>query len=39
MIAGASGGIGSYLTRRYGLEGNELYITYNTSKNRYYKEY
>ena len=37
MIVGARGGIGHYLTKRYDLEGNELYLTYNTSKKNIYK--
>ena len=37
MIAGASGGIGQFLTRKYDLDTNELYLTYNTSKDKIYK--
>ncbi len=37
MITGASGGIGNYLTKKYDLEGNKLYLTYNTSKNKIFK--
>ncbi len=34
MIAGASGGIGNYLSKKFDSERNELYLTYNTSKNK-----
>ena len=34
MIAGASGGIGQYLTKEFDLEGNELFLTYNKSKDK-----
>ncbi len=37
MIAGASGGIGQYLTKEFDREENELILTYNTSKERIYK--
>ncbi len=36
MIVGASGGIGSYLTMRFDEVSNELFLTYNTSKNKIY---
>lgn len=32
MIAGASGGIGHYLSEQFDVEGNHLYLTYNRSK-------
>ncbi len=37
MISGASGGIGRYLTKEFDNEENELYLTYNTSKNSIYE--
>lgn len=37
MIAGASGGIGQYLTQGFDQEENILVLTYNTSKNKIYK--
>ncbi|MFX0071254.1 MAG: SDR family oxidoreductase [Candidatus Hermodarchaeota archaeon] len=36
MIAGASGGIGSFLTEKFDIESNELFLTYNTSKSKIY---
>ena len=37
MIAGASGGIGQLLTKKFDLDTNELFLTYNTSKDKVYK--
>lgn len=37
MIAGASGGIGNYLTKGFDSEGNILFLTYNTSKENLYE--
>ena len=37
MIAGSSGGIGVFLTKKFDLDTNELYLTYNTSKDKIYK--
>ena len=37
MIAGASGGIGSYLTKMFDRKENELILTYNTSREKVYK--
>ena len=37
MIVGASGGIGQFLTKKFDLDTNELYLTYNTSKDKIYK--
>jgi 3-oxoacyl-[acyl-carrier protein] reductase len=34
MIAGASGGIGNYLTGKFDTEGNILYLTYNSSHDK-----
>ena len=34
MIVGASGGIGNLLTRHFDSEENELYLTYNKSRNK-----
>ena len=34
MIAGSSGGIGVFLTKKFDLDTNELYLTYNTSKDK-----
>jgi 3-oxoacyl-[acyl-carrier protein] reductase len=36
MIVGASGGIGNLLTKHFDSEGNELYLTYNKSRNKIY---
>ena len=37
LIAGASGGIGRYLTKEFDIKENHLYLTYNTSKEKVYK--
>ena len=37
FIAGASGGIGSYLTKEFDKIENHLYLTYNTSKEKIYQ--
>jgi 3-oxoacyl-[acyl-carrier protein] reductase len=37
MIAGASGGIGNYLTKEFDSEENELFLTYNRSKDKIYQ--
>jgi 3-oxoacyl-[acyl-carrier protein] reductase len=37
MIAGASGGIGRFLTKKFDSEKNDLILTYNTSKDQIYK--
>ena len=37
MIAGASGGIGQYLTKEFDTEENELFLTYNRSKDKIYQ--
>ena len=37
MIVGASGGIGQFLTKKFDLDTNELYLTYNTSRDKIYK--
>ena len=37
MIVGASGGIGKFLTKKFDIDTNELYLTYNTSKDKIYK--
>lgn len=37
MIAGASGGIGSFLSKEFDEKENELILTYNTSKDKIYK--
>lgn len=37
MIAGASGGTGSYLTQEFDKNENELFLTYNTSKDKIYR--
>lgn len=34
MIAGASGGIGRYLTRQFDIAGHQLYLTYNNSPDK-----
>jgi 3-oxoacyl-[acyl-carrier protein] reductase len=34
MIAGASGGIGNYLTEQFDVDGNLLYLTYNSSRDK-----
>lgn len=34
MIAGASGGIGNYLTEQFDIDGNILYLTYNSSRDQ-----
>lgn len=34
MIAGASGGIGKYLTRQFDVAGNSLYLTFNNSPDK-----
>lgn len=36
LIAGASGGIGRYLTKKFDVLGNWLYLTYNTSQENVY---
>ena len=36
MIAGASGGIGTFLTREFDTENNQIILTYNRSKNKLY---
>lgn len=36
MIVGASGGIGSLLTKHFDSEENDLYLTYNESRNKIY---
>ncbi|MFX1443909.1 MAG: SDR family oxidoreductase [Promethearchaeota archaeon] len=37
MIAGASGGIGSFLTEKFDKKENDLILTYNTSREKIYK--
>ena len=37
MIAGASGGIGNYLTKGFDTENNILFLTYNKSKDNLYE--
>ena len=37
MIVGASGGIGQFLTKKFDLDSNDLYLTYNTSKDKIHK--
>lgn len=37
MIAGASGGIGNFLTKELDLEENELFLTYNRSRENVYE--
>jgi|PlaIllAssembly_1097288.scaffolds.fasta_scaffold01802_7 3-oxoacyl-[acyl-carrier protein] reductase len=34
MIAGASGGVGNYLTEQFDVGGNLLYLTYNSSRDK-----
>jgi 3-oxoacyl-[acyl-carrier protein] reductase len=36
MIAGASGGVGAFLTREFDTENNQIVLTYNRSKNNLY---
>ena len=37
MIAGASGGIGAFLTQEFDTENNQIILTYNRSKNKLFK--